>query len=104
MGRMLQVAHVQEGLDQQALVLKQMNGELHALGMDQQHLSDGIKASISMLDGLQSTAAHLSQRMQRSEEANAKLLQAEEAVSAGLAQMRQEQLQHAHASQIAWQV
>lgn len=101
---MLQVANVQEGLDQQASVLKEMNGNLHALAMDQQHLSDGIKSSIDMLDGLQSTASRLSQGMQRSEEANARLLEAEEAVSAGLAQMRQEQLQHVHASQIAWTV
>lgn len=102
--KMHQVAHLHEGLDQQTSKLSQMHGDLHLLAREQQHLSEGLRSSVDTLNAIHSTAEHLSEGMQRSEAAHARLLQAEEAAAAELAHMRKEQVQHVQASQAAWMV
>eukprot|EP00892_Ulva_mutabilis_P003230 jgi/Ulvmu1/12908/UM098_0096.1 len=98
----LQVTHLNKGLRHQTLTLEAMDGELHSLARDQQHIADGLKTSIDMLGGLRSAAAALTEGMHRSEAAHQQLLHVEEAVAIKLAHVRQEQMQHVEASQAVW--
>ena len=100
----VQVARLNEGMQQQALTLRTIDGELHSLATDQRLISEGLRSSIDMLVGLQSSAVDLSEGMQRSEAAHEQLIRAEEAVADKVAKIREEQLHHAEASHIAWKV